>query len=87
MASWDITTTFHLVWDKEFEITNGSLHLITLIKMTKDLKNQDAINDDNSITFHMAYNKINHSATPINVNDTVNKSYVDTQTNILFQTD
>ena len=59
MASWDITTTFHLVWDKELEITNGSLHLITLIKMTKELKNQDAINDDNSITFHMAYNKIN----------------------------
>ena len=87
MASWDITTTFHLVWDKEFEIANGSLHLITLIKMTKELKNQDAINDDNSITFHMAYNKINHSATPIDVNDTVNKSYLDTQTNILFKTD
>ena len=55
--------------------------------MTKELKNQDAINDDNSITFHMAYNKINHSATPIDVNDTVNKSFVDTHTNILFQTD
>ena len=78
---------FHLVWDKELEIMNGILHLITLIKMTKELKIQDAINDDNPISFNMANNKTIHLATPIDANDAVNKPCVDTQTNNLLKTD
>ena len=38
-------------WNKKFEITNDSLNFITPVKMTKkQLKIQDATNDDNSIT-------------------------------------
>ena len=35
----------------------------------------------------MANNKIIHLATPADANDTVNKSYVDTQTNNSLKTD
>ena len=38
------------VWDKNHEITNGTLNLITPDKKTKELKIQDASNDDNPIT-------------------------------------
>ena len=31
-------TMFHLVWDKEFEITNDTLHFIAIVKMTKEFK-------------------------------------------------
>ena len=37
-------------WDKKFEITNGTLNFIKIIKMTKELKIQDAVNNDNPIT-------------------------------------
>ena len=55
--------------------------------MNKELKIQDAINDDNPISFNMANNKTIHLATPIDANDAVNKPCVDTQTNNLLKTD
>ena len=38
------------MWYKKFEITNGTLNFITLVKMTEELKIQDAVNNDNPIT-------------------------------------
>ena len=38
------------VWDKNHEITNGTLNFITPDKKTKELKIQDASNDDNPVT-------------------------------------
>ena len=38
------------MWDKNHEITNGTLNFITPDKKTKELKIQDASNDDNPIT-------------------------------------
>ena len=38
------------VWYKKFEITDSTLNFITLVKMTKELKIQDAVNNDNPIT-------------------------------------
>ena len=38
------------VWYKKFEITYGTLNFITLVKMTEELKIQDAVNNDNPIT-------------------------------------
>lgn len=37
------------VWNKKFEITNGTHNFVTLIKMTKELKTQDTVNCDNAI--------------------------------------
>ena len=36
------------VWNKKFEITNGTHNFVTLIKMTKELKTQDTVNYDNA---------------------------------------
>ena len=38
------------MWDKNHEITNGTLNFITSDKKTQELKIQDASNDDNPIT-------------------------------------
>ena len=36
------------VWNKKFEITNGTHNFVTLIKITKELKTQDTVNYDNA---------------------------------------
>ena len=39
-----------IVWSKKFEITDGTLNFMTLVKRTKELKIQDAVNSYNPIT-------------------------------------
>ena len=33
-----------IVWSKKFEVTDGTLNFMTLVKRTKELKIQDAVN-------------------------------------------